>query len=76
MSTTIVTAEIPARTERGQTKSFEYPAHQLVFVRDDDGRWSMDGQRILEDDVIDACRKAVNWQQIRSEHFAMDGFSS
>jgi hypothetical protein len=40
----------------------------------DDGSWMMDGRSVTEEDVIDSCRKATNWAEIKSAYFPMDGF--
>ncbi len=34
----------------------------------------MDGRSVTEEDVIDSCRKATNWAEIKSAYFPMDGF--
>ena len=77
---TIITAHIPAKTVKGQTKTFSFPAHDRRFEMDDEGRWAalVDGERIpaTEADVIHDCRKATNWHEIKAAHFPMAGFSS
>ena len=79
MSKTI-TAKIPARTIRGFANggTRTVPAKSSKFEQDDDGRWfAIDGSfRVAcsEDDVIDTCRKASNWADIKREHFVMYGF--
>lgn len=79
MSKTI-TAFIPARSMKGQTKTFHYPASTRVFEQDDSGRWYAlhDGERdaVTEQDVIEDCRPATNWKEIRQAHFPMYGFHS
>lgn len=79
--TKIITAHIPARTVKGQTKTFRYQARTDVFTQDDDGRWSLAsgdcaGAKLLQDEVIDICRRATNWAEIKATHFVMDGFAS
>ena len=56
------TAHIPARTLKGQTKSFSYPARDDAYTCDDAGQWSGTrmGEIVKMDDasVIDACKSA------------------
>lgn len=68
--TKTITANIPA------IKS--YQAHTLTYTQDDAGNWTggLFGGRVLESDVIDACKKASNWAAIRAEHFPMVGFTA
>lgn len=72
------TAHIPARTVKGQTKSFSYAAREDTYSCDDAGQWY--GTRVdelvkMEDaDVIDACKPATNWAEIRAIYFPMYGF--
>ncbi len=49
----------------------------MVFEQDENGCWSneMFGP-MYEADVIDSCKKATNWKEIRAKHFPMEGFSS
>ncbi len=68
-------AHIPARTIKGQTKTFTYSAREDVYVCDDAGQWSNDLRgKMAEADVIDACKAATNWAEIRSIYFPMYGF--
>jgi hypothetical protein len=65
------TAHIPA------IKTFQ--AHDVVCVCSDEGKWTMaigpyPADPALESDIIDKCSKATNWQAIRAEFFAMEGF--
>ena len=73
-------AHIPARTLKGQTKSFSYPARDDAYTCDDAGQWSGTrmGEIVKMDDasVIDACKSASNWAEIRSIYFRMYGFHS
>ena len=76
MTKTIV-ANIPAKkiTKAGKTWTFE--ARTAIFICDSDGCWSGDGMgSLLESEVIDVCRKATNWREIKAAHFPMFGFSS
>lgn len=69
------TAHVPARTIKGQTKSFSYPARDDTYTCDDSGRWTNETRGALsEADVIDACLRAANWADIRSIYFPMYGF--
>ena len=74
--TKTITANIPAR-KNGKT---EYKALVAQFAQDESGVWTGNmgfGERkMLEEDVIDVCRKASNWSEIRAEHFPMYGFHS
>jgi hypothetical protein len=71
-------AHIPARTIKGQSKVFTYPAREEEYACDDAGQWTgtIAGQTIKMNkaDVIDACRDATNWQEIRALYFPMYGF--
>lgn len=75
-----ITANIPARSLKGKTKTFTYPARTDHFSCAGDGRWTitMDGapEPVTEAEVIDICRRATNWPAIRAIHFPMDGFDS
>ena len=74
MTKTII-ANIPARKITKAGKTWAYDAYTATFTLDADGRWSGAGiGAMLEDEVIDVCRKATNWQAIKAGHFAMDGF--
>lgn len=76
--TKTITANIPARTIKGTTKTFNYPATTRVFEQDDAGLWYAlhDGMRdvVTDQDVIADCKGASNWQAIRQQHFPMYGF--
>ena len=67
---TTIIANIPKRN--GKAPRTE------TFRQDDTGRWSIDfdgtWEKVLQAEVIDVCRKATNWPQIKSEHFPMYGF--
>lgn len=71
-------ARVPARTIKGQTKTFSYPAREDAYSCDDAGQWF--GERggevvkMSDLDVIDACKSASNWAEIRSIYFPMYGF--
>lgn len=70
-----VTAEIPAR-RLGRSI---IPARVDVFEQDADGRWtytSEGGIALFEKEVVDICRRAKNWSQIKAAHFPMVGFHS
>ena len=74
------TAKVPARTIKGNGKTFSYAAREDVYTCDDDGQWY--GKRMGEtikmddEDVISACKSASNWAEIRSIYFPMHGFHS
>lgn len=76
----MITANIPARSVKGQTKTFHYPARVETFACDAEGRWTLttDGQAeaLFEAEVIDICRRASNWADIKRAHFPMHGFHS
>jgi len=80
MSNTTITAFIPARSVKGQTKVFSYPAREETFACDGEGRWTLTtggaAEPLFEAEVIDICRRATNWAAIRSAHFPMHGFHS
>jgi len=71
-----ITANIPSRKIGGRT----YQAYHKVFNQDAAGRWSFDedGERValFEAEVIEVCRRATNWGEIKSANFVMDGFSN
>ena len=74
-----ITANIPARTIKGFTKNAlcptgtkTYPARIETFTQSDDGKWSSVGAgAMFESEVIDVCRRATNWAQIKTAHFCM-----
>lgn len=80
--TKTITANIPARSEKSRMtgKMFNWPASTRVFEQDDAGVWYAihDGERdaVTQQDVIDDCKGATNWQAIRQAHFPMYGFHS
>jgi hypothetical protein len=82
MSQITVSAHIPARTIRGfaNGSTRTVPAKVYVFECDDAGRWTaIDGgvrYACTEADVIETCRKASNWADIKRAHFPMYGFHS
>ena len=69
-----ITANLPSRTI-GKTV---YPSRAVTFRQNDLGQWAIDlsngYEKVLQAEVIDVCRKATNWPQIKSEHFPMYGF--
>jgi len=68
-----ITANIPARKLGKMT----FPARVDTFIQDEQGRWSdPEFGPMTQAEVIDICRRAKNWPQIKSEHFPMYGFSS
>ena len=71
---TTIIANIPSR-KLGKNV---YAARIETFRQDEAGQWSLDFggalEKVLQDEVIDVCRKATNWPQIKSEHFPMYGF--
>lgn len=74
-----ITANIPARTVTGKDgKKFSYAARTATFTAlDDTGTLWIDDydNNLYEADVIDICRKASNWSEIKAAHFAMSGFA-
>ena len=56
------------------------PAHTETFRQDEAGQWLLCfgdcWGKVLHGEVIDVCRKATNWPQIKSAHFPMVGFHS
>jgi hypothetical protein len=76
--TKTITANIPARSQKSGGKVFAWPATTRVFEQDESGAWRAvyDGERFActEEDVIEDCRGASNWQAIRDVHFRMYGF--
>lgn len=71
---TTFSATFAAQTQRGETKTFHLPAYSIECAMDDAGQWTIDGLNVREDDLIDQCRSATNWQTIRAAHFPMSGF--
>ncbi|MGD9938603.1 MAG: hypothetical protein AB7T74_02255 [Clostridia bacterium] len=78
MTSKQITVTIPARTVKGATKVFTYPARTDVYEMDEQGNWTglIAGQsvKLREDDVIDACKRSADWSKIRAIHFPMYGF--
>lgn len=75
--TTTITAKIPARIINKR----QFPARTEVFEQDDIGRWTivhpiLGRNAVFESEVIDICKRALNWQSIKAAHFPMHGFSS
>lgn len=71
-----ITANFAAKTIKIGGKQKTIPAYSNKFTQNDNGKWSHEFGAILEIDVIDACKGATNWSQIRAEHFPMVGFHS
>lgn len=72
-----IIANIPARKLVKNGKTWKFDAYTSVFTQDDSGKWTGDGiGSMLEDEVVDACKKASNWAQINKEHFPMVSFQS
>lgn len=74
-----ITAHMPARTIKSRTgKVFNYQARDEIYEQDETGQWHTEicGKKecVFESEVIDACRKATNWREIRAKHFPMFGF--
>ena len=51
----------------------ECPDRITKFERDSNGAWWEKGEEIYVRDIIQYCRKADNWPEIRKEHFPMVG---
>lgn len=79
MTSKQIVVTIPARTIKGATKVFSYPARNDVYNMDEQGNWTgtIAGQtvKLAEADVIDACKRTADWDKIRSIHFPMYEFS-
>ena len=71
----IIIANIPAKKIVKNGKTWKFDARIETITQDDQGNWSgEDIGRMLEDEVIDLCKSASNWPQIKAAHFVMDGF--
>jgi hypothetical protein len=65
------TAIFPAR----QIQKHTIPSSNEVFTQSDVGKWSSKtAGKLLESEVIDWCKSASNWAEIKAQHFAMHGF--
>jgi len=77
---TTITANIPAKTitfSSGETRLIE--ARTETFTLNNRGMWVSDDPlygTMFDEDVIDICKKATNWHEIRNRHFRMEGFHS
>ncbi len=74
-----ITAKFAACTQKDfkTGKTFNFPARETAYTQDDAGRWSHPVLgAVLEIDVIDDCKKATNWAEIKAAHFPMVGFHS
>jgi len=74
---TTITAKIPARKVAGRV----YRARIDTFTADAEGRWTLQDPDLgavaaSQAEVIDVCKRATNWAEIRAEHFPMHGFHS
>lgn len=69
-----ITVNIPARSVTAKGKVWAYPGYTQTFNCDNDGQWTADGEKVLEAEVIDVCRKSADWADIRQAHFPMFGF--
>ena len=74
-----ITANIPERKKMIKGKIWTTRAKVEVFTQDDAGRWSLADEdfgkvSLLQDEVIDVCKKATNWPTIKQAHFPMVGF--
>ena len=71
---TTIIANIPSR----KIGKNVYASRTETFRQEDDGQWFIDVggalEKVLQEEVIDVCRKATNWPQIKSAHFPMYGF--
>ena len=71
-----IIAEIPARKSWDGKQNLA--AETKTFTQDDAGRWTMDfcGKPVslFESEVIDICKDAKNWKEIKLIHFPMHGF--
>jgi len=75
----VITAHFAATSKKGfGGKVFNYPARTAIYTQDDAGQWTYvllgDVTNIREADVIDDCKKATNWSEIKAAHFPMEGF--
>lgn len=70
---TTITANILERVTSFKT----FPARVEIFTTDELGRWSGEGIGPMKEyEVIEVCKKASNWKEIKANHFRMDGFHS
>ena len=74
MTITII-ANIPARKIAGRV----YRARVDTFTADAEGRWTLQDPdlgptALFESEVIDICKRASTWADIRAKHFPMYGF--
>lgn len=71
-----IEAHIPERTQKLSRGTKTFPAYTAVFNQDSKGRWEDAYGSLLEEDVIQVCKRATNWKEIRAKHFPMEGFHS
>lgn len=72
-----ITANVPARKMSWGGKTKTFAAYSRTFTQDDEGRWSEpEIGAMFEAEVIDICKQASNWTEIRQQHFPMYGFHS
>ena len=70
-----IEAHIPATEIRKAGKVWKTEARTVIFKMDNKGRWRGEGYGpMFESEVIDICKKATNWPEIRSKFFPMEGF--
>lgn len=66
-----ITANIPAR----KLGKITLAARIDVFTQSDDGKWSNPtAGAMFEAEVIDICKRATNWPEIKAAHFPMHNF--
>lgn len=72
-----ITANIPAKIVKFNGKTIKHDARVMMFEQNEKGQWSeTDYGRMAEVEVIDFCKKASNWNEIRQAYFPMHGFHS
>lgn len=70
-----ITAKVPAKKLIIGGKPQTRPAYEMTFSQDEKGRWSSDLMGAMtEEGVLDVCKQASNWREIRATHFQMVGF--
>ena len=71
-----IIANIPAIITKHNGKIFKTAARVETFTATENGMWIGKFGAMFPDDVIDVCKKATNWKEIRIAHFPMFGFHS
>jgi hypothetical protein len=74
MTSKFIAAYIPSISVKGETRTYYYLPLLRLYEQDASGVWYKlhgDGERdvVTQSDVIDGCKDAVNWEEIRLNHF-------